>query len=415
MKLQKFAATSGIALAVFSLLVALALSFSGASPSARAHKAEAPNAVAWDTDGNSVTNANFLGTTNKKPLVFKTMNQERMRILKNGNVGIGTNNPVTRLDVQGSISSFNGVAMRLLNSNDSNTNQWVLGTGGGVVAKDAFSIGDNSAYRLTMLGNGNVGIGTTNPDALVDVRGSGSNLLLRARNSAGQNALEVYEDRHVTIGAFYIQSSAGHLCYFHISNRALTDCSSAAEYVPTVGDGSIFPETADLVSIALNVKNPYGDTHAPFAVQKAALPCDSNLLGFIVNPELGADGKKLNDHYLPLAIYGYFPAKVTMESGPIKRGDPITSSSKAGYGMKATGACKVIGYALEDANEEGTIQIFASQGENTAPEVVELRAQVQELRVQNAALEARLDALEHALQIQTRPVDTRRAAPVASR
>jgi hypothetical protein len=57
---------------------------------------------------------------------------------------------------------------------------------------------------------------------------------------------------------------------------------------------------------------------------------DSNLLGFIVNPESGADGKKLNDHYLPLAIFGFFPAKVTLQNGPIKRGDPLTSSNTPG-------------------------------------------------------------------------------------
>ena len=101
--------------------------------------------------------------------------------------------------------------------------------------------------------------------------------------------------------------------------------------------------------------------------------CDSNLLGFIIKPESGADGVKLNDHYLPLAIFGYFPAKVTMEAGVIHRGDPITSSSKAGYGMKAPGGCKIIGYALEDANAEGTIQVFADIGENAATDVAAFR------------------------------------------
>jgi hypothetical protein len=138
------------------------------------------------------------------------------------------------------------------------------------------------------------------------------------------------------------------------------------------------------VSIAPAVTNPYGDTHGPFTVQKSATAGDPNLLGFIVKPESGADGPKLNDHYLPLAIYGYFPAKVTMENGAIKRGDAITSSSKAGYGMKATSACKIVGYALEDTNKEGTIQVFAHHGEYTAPEVTALRAQVQGLKQQTS-------------------------------
>ncbi len=116
-----------------------------------------------------------------------------------------------------------------------------------------------------------------------------------------------------------------------------------------------------------------------------------------MNPELGADGAKKNDHYLPLAIYGYFPAHVTVENGAIHRGDALTSSSKPGYAMKATQACRIIGYALEDADQEGTIQVFAHLAENAAGEVASLRAEVKSLEERNASLEARLNAIEEAL------------------
>jgi len=180
--------------------------------------------------------------------------------------------------------------------------------------------------------------------------------------------------------------------------------------VPTVENGAGFPETADLVSIAPTRANPYGDQHAPFVVQKSATACDDQLLGYIVKPESGADGQKKNEHYLPLAIYGYFPAKVTTENGAIKRGDPITSSSRPGYGMKATGACKIIGYALEDADREGKIQVFANSREYAAPQVKALQAQVEELRRgretevetlrrENAAIKARLEMLERAVTV----------------
>src|SRR5712692_1274159 len=68
-----------------------------------------------------------------------------------------------------------------------------------------------------------------------------------------------------------------------------------------------------------------------------------------------------------------------------KRGDPLASSSKPGYGMKATQACKIIGYALEDAEQEGIIQVFANHGEHAAPEVTALRVQVQAQAEQLAA------------------------------
>src|ERR1700749_1227825 len=59
----------------------------------------------WHTLGNLGTTAgtNFLGTTDAQDMVFKTNSTENMRILNtNGNVGIGTANPVYgRLSVMG--------------------------------------------------------------------------------------------------------------------------------------------------------------------------------------------------------------------------------------------------------------------------------------------------------------------------
>lgn len=115
------------------------------------------------------------------------------------------------------------------------------------------------------------------------------------------------------------------------ANLTFAACGSAAEYVPTIDGGKGYPQTAELVS---------------------------------------------------------------MESGAIKRGDPITSSSKAGYGMKARGACKVIGYALEDANTEGTIQVFADLGDNSAAQVAKLQQENDALKQQVMTFEARLAALE---------------------
>jgi hypothetical protein len=142
------------------------------------------------------------------------------------------------------------------------------------------------------------------------------------------------------------------------------------------------PDATDLVSIAPRTPNPYDDDHSPFVVSKSATSCDPNLLGFVLDPAMGAEGKKVNEHYLPLAIYGYFPARVTMEGGPIRRGDAITSSSTPGAGMKATGACRTIGYALDDANEDGTIQVFANTGESTMGEVNALRGRIEALEAQ---------------------------------
>lgn len=65
----------------------------------------------WSLSGNSGTNpaTQFLGTVDGQPLVIRTDNNERMRIDPNGNVGIGTNNPTAKLEVDGTVK-LQGIA-----------------------------------------------------------------------------------------------------------------------------------------------------------------------------------------------------------------------------------------------------------------------------------------------------------------
>lgn len=59
----------------------------------------------WSLTGNSgTTAANFLGTKDNKALSIRTNNIERMRIMPGGNVGIGINSPLQKLDVNGNIN-----------------------------------------------------------------------------------------------------------------------------------------------------------------------------------------------------------------------------------------------------------------------------------------------------------------------
>jgi len=46
----------------------------------------------------------ILGTTTNAPLLISTNNTERLRITSTGNVGIGTNNPISKLDVRGDLT-----------------------------------------------------------------------------------------------------------------------------------------------------------------------------------------------------------------------------------------------------------------------------------------------------------------------
>ena len=60
---------------------------------------------AWQTLGNTGTNpaTNFLGTIDNQDLVFRTNNLEQVRILANGNTGIGTPIPTEKLEINGHV------------------------------------------------------------------------------------------------------------------------------------------------------------------------------------------------------------------------------------------------------------------------------------------------------------------------
>lgn len=392
--LHKFLSTKILLAALAVMLIASALTY--AAPFAAAASPDlAPDAPAWSTAGNALAAGNFLGSTNNFPLIFKANNVERMRILTSGWVGMGVANPGVQLHVKSANARerLQSTSTNVWTSLEFQTDarQYDLGVGGSAVSNDVknkFYLHDVTANttRMVITPQGNVGINLTSPTHTLEVAGD---LMVKLPN--GLYTLHANTDRTVSVGAL-ASSTTHHLCYF--GYYTLSTCSSAAEYVPSIDAGKGYPETADLVSMAPDVVNPYGDKHGPFTVQKATTACDSNLLGYIVKPESGADGVYLNDHYLPLAIYGYFPAKVTVENGVIHRGDPITSSSKPGYGMKATDACKIVGYALEDAAADGTIQVFASYGENTAPVVASLKRENDTLKQELNAIQMRLLALE---------------------
>jgi hypothetical protein len=130
-------------------------------------------------------NLTINSTTTSGTLAVGTSN---LYVSENGNVGIGTTTPAAALEVAGLIRStvagFSGLEL-------------VSGTGlqwqllNSAAASNSFSIWeDGTQPRFTILEGGNVGIGTTTPNAALEIHrvSNSANLVLNS-SGAGQNAI----------------------------------------------------------------------------------------------------------------------------------------------------------------------------------------------------------------------------------
>lgn len=188
---------------------------------------EAPSTGSWALLGNTINPAGtgpgevFLGTRNEQPLIlattntttpqpirFLTNNTERIRVLGNGNVGIGTAAPTTLLDVAGTFratgnSSIGGTltltsvaqgvagdSVLLINASNEVTRTsrssliasmgWALAGNAGTTASQYLGTSDaqplsvrtDGVERMRILSTGQIGVGVANPTSTLDVSGT---------------------------------------------------------------------------------------------------------------------------------------------------------------------------------------------------------------------------------------------------
>ncbi len=210
----------------------------------------------WLLAGNGNANANsWLGTSNNIPLIIRTNNTERMRILSsNGNVGIGETNPTSRLSVARTLhitnsggtpelklsapSGANSTTFKTtgqsanitytLPPDDGDANEVLISNGSGVLTwtdngwlrdgnsdittskfigttnNQPFIVKTNNVERYRVTGNGAMGINEDNPTQKLEVAG---NILIKVD---GNNTGELrFQEPPGFMGNNYVGLKAG--------------------------------------------------------------------------------------------------------------------------------------------------------------------------------------------------------------
>jgi hypothetical protein len=126
----------------------------------------------------AVTQIGSTGAVTSRQLAFLAGNAEQMRILTNGNVGIGTASPQARLQVVGAITAsgiISGTTFRsALGSLGTPSYSFTGDDNTGIFSPGADILGfvTSGTERMRIASNGNVGIGTASPTTLLYIGSS---------------------------------------------------------------------------------------------------------------------------------------------------------------------------------------------------------------------------------------------------
>jgi hypothetical protein len=285
----------------------------------------------------NVTNSNN-GTTNAVPVYSGSATLGNSPISVSGsNVGIGTTNPTDELQLLGGNIGIEDTTCGTVRSlyfeaiDDSlrnyvqaystcspGTDYLQLGSFYGAV-QIVTGASSTPTARVTVLGNGAVGIGTTSPGAKLEVNGG-------VKLTANSGASITFQDGTVQSTAY----------------TGVTCGGDFAESVKVSGQRESYAP-GDVLVLTPNGNGDVAMSSQPY----------STLVAGIYSTKPGYVGRRLTTpkgpDEVPMAMLGIVPTKVSAENGPIRRGDLLVTGSLHGYAMKGTDPSRMIGAVIGKA------------------------------------------------------------------
>lgn len=248
------------------------------------------------------------------------------------------------------------------------TSNLIQGSGFNASGTDGSIIFSGTGTHKLVANSGNLQIGDSGISANITI-GNASNTTTTISN----NLVMSVPDTTLT---FSNLTATEKICGTQVdgggASGVLRDCSGTpGDYAEDYGTQDSSISAGDIVSLdttkpVVDYIDREGRRGSKAYIVKGSTNTNTTLLGVVSTEPSDVIGKNFtpSENPRPIALSGRVPVKVTIQNGPIKKGDFITASDIPGAGTRATGTGVVVGRALEDYNQDGIGKIFISIGNN---------------------------------------------------